>query len=73
MMPQEKEDPRFKTSHDVYMFANMYLQELGEIFWFRGENEITKGNKARAEFYTNKYHELHDVMREIDKLNYQKR
>ena len=66
MMPPIKHAEGYKTQHDVYMFAKMHLRELAEIFWFRGENEVGKGNQTRSEFYVKKYHEVHDCIRELE-------
>lgn len=51
--------------HDVHIFSQMFLSELAEIYWFRGEIESAKGNKQRSAFYVKKYHEIHDCMREL--------
>lgn len=42
------------------------LRDLGEMYWFRGESEAGKGNKARQEVFIARYHNVHDLIARIE-------
>jgi hypothetical protein len=52
---------------ETVMMAHYYLQQYAEILWFRGCNEAEKCNTARAEKLHKEYHEVHNVMDELQK------
>lgn len=52
----------------VFISTLVFLRDLGEIYWFRGENEDSKGNKARGEVYRGKYAEVHALIREVEAI-----
>ena len=58
-----------ESNHEIFMWAQTYLQDLAEIYWFRGENESTKGETARAEHYVRQYHAVHDIMRALEVID----